>query len=91
VPQRAAAQLTELAKHKLGRRDIVANLNFFCRVPVAEDNGLDPLTFVGAPSRPGDHIELARGDRRTGGHLELPADQQSLQRRPTDPDPGAGY
>jgi hypothetical protein len=50
--------LAELAKHKLGRRDIVANLNFFCRVPVGADNGLDPLTFVGAPSRPGDHIDL---------------------------------
>ena len=50
--------LTEFAKHKLGRRDIVANLNFFCRVPVGDDNGLDPLTFVGAPSRPGDHIDL---------------------------------
>ena len=50
--------LAELAKHKLGRHDIVANQNFFCRVPVGEDNGLDRLTVVGAPSRPGDHIDL---------------------------------
>ena len=50
--------LGELAKHKLGRRDVVANLNFFCKVPVGEDNRLDPLTFVGAPSKPGDHIDL---------------------------------
>jgi len=50
--------LAELAKHGLGRRDIVANLNFFCNVPVATANALDRLTFVGAPSRPGDHIDL---------------------------------
>ena len=30
--------LSELAKHGLGRRDIVANLNFFCSVPVDERN-----------------------------------------------------
>lgn len=50
--------LKELEKHKLGRRDIVANLNFFCRVPVQLDNALDPHTFVGAPSKPGDRISL---------------------------------
>ncbi|MDP9138961.1 MAG: DUF1989 domain-containing protein [Pseudomonadota bacterium] len=50
--------LKELQRHNLGRRDIVANLNFFCRVPVRDDNGLDPLTFVGAPSKAGDRISL---------------------------------
>jgi uncharacterized protein len=50
--------LQELAKHGLGRRDIVANLNFFCNVPVHERNRLDPLTFANSPSRPGDFIEL---------------------------------
>jgi len=50
--------LSELARHGLGRRDIVANLNIFCRVPVSPDNQLDPLTFVGAPSKAGDHIDL---------------------------------
>ena len=50
--------LTELAKYGLGRRDIVANLNFFCSVPVHEGNALEPLTFAASPSKPGDAIEL---------------------------------
>ncbi len=50
--------LEELARHNLGRRDIVPNLNFFCRVPVLADNALDPHTFVEAPSTPGDLIVL---------------------------------
>ena len=50
--------LKELQRHSLGRRDIVANLNFFCRVPVRDNNGLDALTFVGAPSKAGDRIAL---------------------------------
>jgi urea carboxylase-associated protein 1 len=54
--------LHELAKYGLGRRDIVANLNFFCNVPVYERNRLDPLTFADSPSKPGNFIEL-RADR----------------------------
>jgi urea carboxylase-associated protein 1 len=50
--------LSELAKHGLGRRDIVANLNFFCSVPVHEHNRLEPLTFAPSPSRAGNYIEL---------------------------------
>jgi urea carboxylase-associated protein 1 len=50
--------LKELQRHNLGRRDIVANLNFFCKVPVEKGNGLAPQTFVSAPSKPGDHIAL---------------------------------
>ena len=50
--------LHELGKWGLGRKDIVANLNFFCNVPVGKDNALDPLTFVGTPSKAGDHISL---------------------------------
>ena len=50
--------LSELAKHGLGRRDIVANLNFFCSVPVHEHNRLEPLVFATSPSRPGNYIEL---------------------------------
>lgn len=50
--------LSELAKHGLGRRDIVANLNFFCSVPVHERNRLEPLTFAPSPSRAGNYIEL---------------------------------
>ena len=50
--------LSELAKHGLGRRDIVANLNFFCSVPVHERNRLEPLTFAPSPSRAGNYVEL---------------------------------
>jgi urea carboxylase-associated protein 1 len=50
--------LKELQKHRLGRRDIVANLNFFCRVPVQEDSALASTTFLEAPSKPGDLISL---------------------------------
>ena len=50
--------LAELAKHGLGRRDIVANLNFFCSVPVHEHNRLEPLTFAPSPSQAGNYIEL---------------------------------
>jgi uncharacterized protein len=54
--------LAELARHGLGRRDIVANLNFFCSVPVHEAGRLEPLTFAPAPSKAGAYIEL-RADR----------------------------
>ncbi len=50
--------LAELAKYGLGRRDIVANLNFFCSVPVRAGNTLEPLTFAPSPSRAGNFIEL---------------------------------
>jgi hypothetical protein len=50
--------LAELAKHGLGRRDIVANLNFFCNVPVHDRNRLEALTFAQSPSKAGDYIEL---------------------------------
>jgi uncharacterized protein len=50
--------LHELAKYGLGRRNIVANLNFFCDVPIHEPNRLDPQTFAKSPSRPGNYIEL---------------------------------
>jgi uncharacterized protein len=50
--------LAELARHGLGRRDIVANLNFFCSVPVRERNRLEPLTFASSPSKAGNYIEL---------------------------------
>ena len=50
--------LHELGKHGLGRRDIVANLNFFCNVPVHGDNELEALTFAKAKSPPGTYVEL---------------------------------
>jgi uncharacterized protein YcgI (DUF1989 family) len=50
--------LSEIAKYGLGRRDIVANLNFFCSVPVHEHDRLEPLVFATSPSRAGNYIEL---------------------------------
>ena len=50
--------LKELARHGLGRKDIVANLNFFCDVPSGPKNALLPLIFAPGPSRPGDWIAL---------------------------------
>lgn len=47
--------LIELGKHGLGRRDLVANVNFFSRVTVAEDGGLD---FVAPLAGAGDTVEL---------------------------------
>ena len=50
--------LRELAKFNLGRKDIVANLNFFCDVPIASANALAPLVFAAPPSKAGDFVEL---------------------------------
>lgn len=49
------SMLVELARHGLGLRDIVANVNFFSKV-VAQADGT--LQFVPGNSRPGDHVEL---------------------------------
>ena len=47
--------LTALAPHGLGKKDIVANINFFMYVPVGPhgEMGIAP-----GPSKPGDHIDL---------------------------------
>jgi urea carboxylase-associated protein 2 len=47
--------LVELGKHGLGRRDVVANVNFFVRVGVG-DGG--ELRFVAKNSKPGALVEL---------------------------------
>ena len=47
--------LRALAKHGLGRKDIVANLNFFMNVPVETDGR---MTLAEGHSKPGDYIEL---------------------------------
>jgi uncharacterized protein len=47
--------LTELGKYDLGRRDLVANVNFFVKVAADEDGR---LSWVGAHSRAGSHVEL---------------------------------
>ena len=47
--------LIELSKWGLGPRDLVANVNFFSRVDVAEDGR---MSFAPGNSKPGDYLEL---------------------------------
>jgi urea carboxylase-associated protein 2 len=47
--------LVELGKYDLGKRDIVANVNFFVKV-VADEQG--SLSFVPGNSKAGDYVEL---------------------------------
>lgn len=45
----------ELARHGLGPRDVVPNVNFFMRVPVHGDGRAE---IVDGLSKPGDHVDL---------------------------------
>jgi urea carboxylase-associated protein 2 len=47
--------LVELGKHGLGKRDLVANVNFFVRISVDDGGG---LSWVAGNSRPGAHVDL---------------------------------
>ena len=47
--------LKGLAEHGLGKKDIVANLNFFMNVPVEQDGA---MALVEGYSQPGDLVEL---------------------------------
>lgn len=47
--------LVELGKHGLGKRDVVANVNFFARVVVGDDGA---LTYAPGSSRPGAAVTL---------------------------------
>lgn len=47
--------LVGLARHGLGKRDLVPNINFFMHVPVTPAGRLD---IVDGVSRPGDHVDL---------------------------------
>jgi urea carboxylase-associated protein 1 len=47
--------LVGLARHGLGKRDLVPNINFFMHVPVTEAGRLD---IVDGISKPGDHVEV---------------------------------
>jgi hypothetical protein len=50
--------LAELARHGLGRKDIVPNINFFCDVPVDAERRLQESVFVPGHSRAGDFVDL---------------------------------
>jgi uncharacterized protein len=47
--------LRALARHGLGKKDIVANINFFMYVPIGEDGR---MAIVDGLSKPGDHVDL---------------------------------
>src|SRR5258706_137355 len=44
-----------LKRYGMGRRDMVANLNFFMHVPVAADGAMDMGPSI---SKPGDYLDL---------------------------------
>ena len=48
--------LRALARHGLGKKDIVANVNFFMNVPVEPDGR---MAIVDGRSRPGDYVDLS--------------------------------
>jgi urea carboxylase-associated protein 1 len=48
--------ILELAKYGLGKRDIVANLNFFMNVPIDPDGN---FTVVDGISAPGNYVDIA--------------------------------
>jgi hypothetical protein len=47
-----------LDRQGMGRRDIVANFNFFSNVPVDPDGKLADTVFVEGLSKPGDLVDL---------------------------------
>ena len=55
TPSCRANFLRALAPFGLGKKDIVANLNFFMNVPVAPDGSMG---IVEGLSQPGDHVDL---------------------------------
>jgi uncharacterized protein len=58
VPGCRETFLRVLGRYGLGRRDIVANLNFFSNVPVDPDGKLADTVFVDGLSRAGDFVDL---------------------------------
>jgi urea carboxylase-associated protein 2 len=70
------SMLNELGKYGLGKRDLIANINFFSRVTV-EDSGA--LAFDSAHCRAGDYVDL-----RFEMHTLLVL---STCQHPLDPDP----
>ena len=79
--------LAEGARHGLGKRDLVANINWFMNVPVGADG---TLGIVDGISAPGPVRRRAGRDGRARADLQLPADQQPLQRLRPDTDPRRG-
>ena len=72
------------ARHGLGKRDLVSNINWFMNVPVGADGTLGIVDGISAPGPP---RRRPRRDGRARADLELPADQQPVQRLRPDADP----
>ena len=68
----------------MGKRDMTSNINWFMNVPVEADG---TLGIVDGISAPGLSVDLRAEMRRARGHLELPADQQPVQRLRPDAGP----
>lgn len=47
--------LRGLARHGMGKKDIVANINFFMYVPIGQDGRME---IVDGASKPGDYVDL---------------------------------
>jgi urea carboxylase-associated protein 1 len=58
VPGCRESFLGALGRYGLGRRDIVANVNFFSNVPVSPDGRLADTVFLEGLSRAGDFVDL---------------------------------
>ena len=67
----------ELGRHGLGKRDLQSNINWFMNVPVDPDGSLGIVDGISAPGPLGRPAGRARRARRG---VQLPADQQPLQR-----------
>jgi len=78
--------LTAGAPFGLAKRDLVSNINWFMNVPV----GVDGLLASSTASRHGAARRRAGRGRRDRPHLQLPADQQPLQRLRPHADPAHG-
>lgn len=50
--------LEALSWHGLGRRDIVPNMNFFCKVPISDDGQMEDTVFVPGQYLPGAYVDL---------------------------------
>ena len=69
--------LLALSEHDMGKRDMTSNVNWFMNVPGrARRHARDRRRHLGRRALG----RSARGDGRARGHLELPADQQPVQR-----------
>ncbi len=69
----------------LTKRDLVSNINWFMNVPVGEDG---TLGIVDGISAPGLTVDLRAEIDVLVRDLQLPADQQPVQRLRPDADPG---